>query len=1125
MEKRKSFQFENPRQAKNYDSLNRFVGSGPASFYRDACKIMVEDSDLETKTHLVAHLLREVFSWLVEIMLPINYEKPSSDNNYAQKMKNVATFYSIDEKDPMFQFWLQKIGSKSDGLDKWAHRESWESARPPSKEFQELWNGVAPLLEFLLDKIESNYLKYTKQLDSITAKPKLTERDIKEIKKHIPLNQITLGYFFDKLTDYGCLPVLREKGFFKYPKAPFEHEDGGVSFPFWPQMTYLVKASKVEKAQSEVLLICRDLKTDNVQIRTQILEVALNLPPSMAVQLVKKALVWLADSLSWFRFEKYGELMIHLAKGGYQKEALELANKIFEIKPNPRTAKIVKGYTFPNEPVSVIDEHHYGEILNDNIPTLVDFAGIEAIKILLDKIDDYIDLSSNGTKRRSKDSLSFVWRPSIEASRQSYNHGVRDLLIDAVRDASERFLTKHPKKILALVKELDGRNLTICRRLALHLLRKFPKGAEKKIVEELLNKKEFGEGMKFTHEYFLLAESHSKLLNKGQREQIWTWIKNGPNLKEYKKSIAESGEKNHDKELQYRKNWQLYHLVPFKELDSNWKKRFDELEAESGKPEHPSFKTWMQEGNSGSFGPKSFISSDVLEKTSPKEVIDKLKSWKPKSSDPRAPSREGVGRQLTAEIARDPNKWITALPLISRLDPTYVRAVLRGYLEALRNGKKFDWDPLLDLSISVLDHPIEVKTRKPSVPFGDDPDWNWCRNTVAELINEGLKKHTGQLSVKLKGKVWFVLEPLTYDTDPTPEQEKEYLSSDPDPLSLAINTTRGDAVEAAIEYGIWLKKSKKETEQSKWSLSKSAPELKKVLEVHLNISKDPSIAIRSIYGENLRRLTWLDEGWVKTNQDLIFPKNPKQQSHFDAVWETYIQFVDPYGNLLSIVKPQYERAIRELGKHHDPKHYLENPDQNLAHHITVFYFRGLLDLKSGLIADFYKIASTELKSNIFDFIGRLAKKEDSIPEKILTKWVELAEYRISIIEDRGASQNDIKEFQSFSWWVASGKFDEGWVLNKLLVILKMGCDLEGNHLIMEKFVGLVDRFPLEVVQCSKLMVENNKKGWGIISWREPLKSVLKTVLSSKNETAKTEAVKFIQRLAARGFLEFSELIP
>ena len=63
------FSFKDLRQERNFRRL-QLVGPGPATFYRDACSLMAMDPMLDTTTHLVGHLVREIESAIRAVLGP-----------------------------------------------------------------------------------------------------------------------------------------------------------------------------------------------------------------------------------------------------------------------------------------------------------------------------------------------------------------------------------------------------------------------------------------------------------------------------------------------------------------------------------------------------------------------------------------------------------------------------------------------------------------------------------------------------------------------------------------------------------------------------------------------------------------------------------------------------------------------------------------------------------------------------------------------------------------------------------------------------------------------------------------------------------------------------------------------
>ena len=54
---------------------------------------------------------------------------------------------------------------------------------------------------------------------------------------------------------------------------------------------------------------------------------------------------------------------------------------------------------------------------------------------------------------------------------------------------------------------------------------------------------------------------------------------------------------------------------------------------------------------------------------------------------------------------------------------------------------------------------------------------------------------------------------LTEDEDPTPHHEAHYGGSTMEPFTLAMNTIRGEAMEAVIRYALWFRRHKEQEQQ------------------------------------------------------------------------------------------------------------------------------------------------------------------------------------------------------------------------------------------------------------------------------------------------------------------------
>ncbi len=1094
--------FSDRRQESIYKKLLA-IGPGPAAFFKDACRMWALVPLLEAHTHFIAHALREINSSICTIMLPLTY-KPSEEAVKKKQVEKEKFFiilenYGIDQEGDFAKEWKSIIDSATHNL---AHRNALGLHTPD--DIAKLWERYHFILEFLLSKIEANYLKYIKTLDFLLSEVG-TKGKVKTLQNNIPNTGVIYNYFFDKLSDPSWLSPLRKKGFFSSPPREIEYPDGGVRYPGWPQSDYLKKMAQIPAKQQEVLEICLSVKTNNLRARNDILEISLLLPVEMAVQIVE-SIEEVDDFLSP---RSYGKLIAYLAQNGKVNEALSFARKVLTVIPDPRTPPEVDGDTWHHDPISKIREYDYQEIIEEDFPKLVEVAEIDAVKILLDLWETFTALKNPEDPTDAGRDYSEIWRPVIDVHKEKHMYGIREILITGIKDSCEQLISNHPDAIHDLISELESRSLTLFRRMKLHILRKFPTNVQKEIKAELLNKNEFEKKSQYTYEYFLLAQEQAAALSPRDIKTIKEMIEKGGNARDTSEKDARD----------FLLKWQARHLSPYKEVEL-LKELYEEVTSKVGEPPDPYPGARIE---TGTWGFKSGISEEELNTKKPEEIVDALIAFKPQPDSYDIPgiTREGTSRALIPHIAKEPAKWSSVLSSFSTMDPTFVRSVFSAHREALKNNISFEWKPVIELGLEVLKKPIELPDQEPSGFYGDDPDWSWCRHTLVELIDDGLLSEHNKIPKKYRQDVWLIIETLAHDPNPTPEEAAQLIESNRDPLTAAINSTRGDAIDAAIQYGIWMKLFQKDAKN--WSMEEEVPELVALLEEKLDTEKEQFLGIRAVIGQRLGNIAWLDEKWLENRLTTLFPGEAEKKIYYNAIWDAFILHNMAYKGFLSLLSKQYNQAVIEIVNEKQTREHLYNPNQGVVHHLLAYYCRGELEMDSQLLSLFYKISPIKYRAEMISKIGRDFKKNE-IPQEVIDRAVSLAETRLTSISSLTDPYDEIQEFEEFSWWIASDCFDDKWALDIFNKMLQLGCDVEGEHLVIEKYTSLAKKYPLEVINNLILMVQNGKKEWGIATWEDELQATLQIVLQSNKPDAEQMAKELISVLIAKGYPKYISLL-
>ncbi len=1133
--------FIDARQERIYRRLATRISEGTASFYRDVCRLRNNSYLFNSTTHLTAHLLRDIESALRDVVLPHEYQPPASSpicpncqspfanecptcgstfekEVHKAEIEAIAKTYQLDTrvKDEWIRLAVRK-GNKP-GLHYYAHRDSLAYPRPYSQQMQRYFDDIDAMLDRLLDTLEEKYSPIFQMLNSLLEPSGSVRSKVDILKKNIPNTFVTYSYFFDRLDDPLWLEPLQRKGFFAHPpSATRDDETNNITFDPWPQSRYLARVvKKLENDQQENVILDIVLAfadTDNIYVRQDVVDIALALPPYKSVTLTSKVQNW-KEIVMLLLPEKIGEFVAHLAQGGELEQAFALTETLLTSFLNTETS---------------FDTWRYREPLTKLFPALISHGDMDTLQFLCKQLNNVLE--SSESMNNSEENFSHRWRPAIESHEQNNFrriYEVENMLVSSVRNAAEQVIQGQKASVQQVVTLLESQHFSIFHRLTLHILRTFASDVPELVVDYLFRRAEF-DSLDSHHEYALLIQQCFAQLPLEVQLTILKWIEEGPNVEDYRKGYQDSTKQELDDELvtTYISTWRRDWLSFFSDaLPKKWKKRYEKLVAEYGAAKDPQFLSYMTEvGFVSSTSPKS---EEELKLMSVKDIVSYFKGWKPIASEADgllqpSPSQEGLGQALTNTVEADPMRFAEQARQFRGLLSTYVNALLIGFERAARQKRAFLWPSVLDLCCWVV-----TQHRKSTLANNVDDlsvsnsNWVWSCRIILRLLLEGFQEGSTEIPIDLRSKVWITLRPLTEDSEPTSEDEKRLTNPHTDPSTLAINSVRGDAMHAVVRYAIWVRKHKRsvqEDEQVRASLSE-IPEVRKVLNKHLHLEHDSSLAIRSVYGQWFPWLVFLDLRWASQHISKIFPKEETELSLRNAAWEAYIVYSSPFDNVLPVITGEYHRAIDLIGSSSNKRGHPYDPDEHLAEHLMAFYWRGklTLDEPEGLLMQFFSKASDALRGYALEFVGHsLYREKNVVSEQILARLQALWEQRFKTVIDTTPHNASVGELAAFGWWFSSEKFDKVWALAQLEATLLHNGKVDAAFMIVEYFAKLITVMPLPVLKCLGALIESDKKEQRIFTWHEQVQEILAHAHQSSDIRIQQEAKKIAERLLAQGY--------
>jgi hypothetical protein len=933
------------------------------------------------------------------------------------------------------------------------------------------------------------------------------------------------AYFFERLDNPEWVEPLAKRGFFEDPPPPVPApEPGYVRFPPWPEGRYLVRAaSSVPDSVRAVLATIE--RSENPTVTRLLLESVAALPMSHAIDLSDRVLDWIEGPHADFYADDAAAVVVHFCGAGQIGPAVEMIRSLLRVLPDPRVAE--KGAT-ADSPTRVLPDAsarmtpwEYQRVVEQLLGPLVDLAGLDAVRLFDELLGDALRLSrwEEETPSEGRVDYSYIWRPAIEDHPQNMESGVKNVLVAALRDAALQYASRGPSQLGEVVGELL-QGSTVHGRIALHVLAKANNGVE--LVTRLLEDRRLFDDHRLRHEYADLLRSRFEDVSGDAQSGVLGWIESGPDLDWFRqrRTDADGAPPSEDEFKHYADLWQRdrYALVA-PSLVGDAADRYRELLATYGEPEHPDFLSWT-----GSWaGPESPVERDELLDMGPANVIELLRTWRPDDDSGWhfGPSIEGLGRTFGGVVAARARDFAMEASRLAGADPTYVRELFSGLEGALKQGEPFPWEEPLRLALWVSQQPFEPDEE---VSYRDrDPGFRWCRRQISSLLRAGLSAKDNGVPIELRDLVWEILARLVNDANPSPEHEARYGGDNMDPLTLSINTNRGEAMHAVVEYALWVHRGLENRGDDVSVGLDVMPEVRDVLETHLHIDAEPSHAVRAVYGRWLPWLILIDREWTSSHLPAIFPEGIEGSDYADTAWSTYVTWCPPYDSAFGVLRLLYESAIDRVPSNRKAGSLRKaSVDAKLGEHLATFYWRGIVD--QSVLGRFFGRADDELAASVLAFVGRaLLNTSGDLSASIRDRLQELFELRLA--NGELAPQEHQRELRAFGIWFSSDKLDADWALEKLGRTVHLAGAPTLAHLAVERLVDVAVENPVAAVDLLAGMLARPEHEWDFEGWRDEVERVLRIVSDSGNPDAFESMSEIVDLYVRRGRYEFRAFAP
>jgi hypothetical protein len=945
----------------------------------------------------------------------------------------------------------------------------------------------------------------------VALKPEAVQQILASLKRRADYE-----FVMGRLSSAEWIDPLKAAGLFKDPPAPIKSGDS-ISFPSWPESAFLARvAGQAPTLVADTILAFRE--TDNPRIHEDIVDAALSMPCADAVRIAKREIEWIKSQPYLYLMlpARLTKLIEYLVNCGERQVSLNLARVLFAVFPDSRHS----GPSLHSEARGRIDSWDYGQQLDAAVDRLSLAFGRETLSLLSDLLEEVIRLRRPAGTESGED-YSFIWQREL-TEKHAHENGIDHSIVLATTRVAIGETRRHGVDVGDLIDSLERRPFTVFKRIALLCLSRAPDSALGHGRERVLDTTLF-DNPAVLNEYAQLSQRWFGGMEATEQAKVLTWIERGRDREKIRVRYEENGVEVSDADLdRWDDQWRRDRLAPIAaQLPSDWHDRFDSLVDRYGAP---AFDRHVSSEVVFSWGEPSPKSIDDLRTMAVEDIAALLESWVPpvESAAHNSPTSGGLARTVGEFVKERPLDFTTHFARFKSVPRFYIARILDAIRESVRSGQSINWKVTLSVAQNLLRGDGGAVTE-----LGSESSQSidlWIKRDIAALIQEGLESAAGGFGIELREEVWALLTELVEDENPSADQEKELDDLPMDPLTVSMNTVRGQALHAIVQYAMWLRdQSADSTSESKFSEFTSV--VLAVLDRHLDLSTDSAISVRAVYGQAFPRLMVIDGEWARGNSASIFPEQSELREYWDAAWESFLRYNHFHPIVFDALRAQYRFALgaMDLTSDHGERYGAEVA---LAQHMMVAMWQGkiTIDEQDGLLERLFSVASASLRGAALKFVGSsISRSSEQPPTGVLTRiqslWIKR---RAAAASSRDASAFE-DELTSFGWWVGADCLDAAWRLANLEWTLRTFGHVQAEAIVLESLGDLAKFDPLGAIRCARLLILGSERVLYLAS-HAGLRAIADEIHRGGHEESLIELDHLANELGAQSFFHARSLL-
>ena len=795
----------------------------------------------------------------------------------------------------------------------------------------------------------------------------------KDLLHRIETKPVLQPFFFRKLKGLHWFEPLYERGFFKpenNPELVPAKEEGYVNIPTWPVTEYLVATSKElsDPAKEDYAVKFIDLLREitsyakkenfsNYRTWWQLVKVIRNIPTHLiSLEDIDLIDYWLDDPYErGLVAEQVGEKWLPDLLEKSDEHCNQIALRLLDILYKVNFIDKKYGSHEKKKPV-LRHTSHYAKKITKNV------AGLSGLKLGLSAVEFFQSRLISILDELKNDTWSSIWRPAIEEDDEQNRgrHDAGNILIAAYRDCLLGVVDKDVAASSAHLLSLFDCQYQTLKRLAIYTIDKNFE-ALKNICDPILASEFFHDN--FRHELWHFLNNYYREFVSDQKTKVMDIIE-GMEIHDDEGNI-EVGPTAYKRAI-----W----LAAIKDFDEQTSQLYEKYTDIIGvQPEHPDFSSYM---TAGWVDHKSPIPIEHLLSLNVDALIEAVNTYE----DPgrfREPGLEGLVKCFKDVVKTKAKEFYLELMKFIDSDLAFVYPLIEAYRELWSEKKELPWravwPSLLDFCSELVEREnfwAEENSRSRSHFIANR---HWIVGAIAQLIEGGTKSDDHAFDKSLLPKAKQILLILL------DRQEGEEFKHDSNAVSIAINSSRGQCIEALINLSL---RSCRITNKKHGEHSQAWRQFEDIYTSELKRNERGEYEFATLVANFLPNFLYMSSEWTRSNLANIFDYSDYQKWLCAMQGYAYVGAVydDVYNHL---------KANEDLLKALDDENIKDRVEEKIIQNIVVSYIQGNEDINKteSLISILINRKDYSELSQLISFIWTLRKKDDDkLREKVFELW-------------------------------------------------------------------------------------------------------------------------------------------